>query len=476
MDANKDGHKDANMDTKDYSDLEVVMMRQSMMIVDEKVVIDKFEEATSGSSPITPAPAYVAPVLMATAPPTLSPMRANTDDGASFYNQKAIVTQREEKTILGVKRKVFILGAVGSAMLLILILGLAIGLTTGKGSRSTNTGSQAADKPGTMFLNNSSLAATNWTDSNNVGRAAVFYQDQYNALNVMLFDSLSGGWTRRNVTASLMNSSSIPALDVLPGTPLACVTNKYQVSLYYLQRDNTVSEVYSSNPVSGDWLPGALNPSLTPQASNGSRLAAYWQVCPSCTDTLLLAYEDNGVIQLANSTKGQWQSMPAITKNVVPGSGLSMNPFTDFNGTGATGTDANAIRVYQSDDDKLIEMISGPLTDQRWEVGNFGNALTSNLPTKPAPQIASLSFGPAGWTESLATYLTSDGKLVSAHWNTSGWTVRPPSLDQMFGNATAIASTQSQRIYTLVDGAIHQYRVDAATDPFKWFHVNALPA
>ncbi|KZL68268.1 fungal fucose-specific lectin protein [Colletotrichum tofieldiae] len=462
------------MDTKDYSDLEVVMMRQSMMMADEKVVISKLDEATSGSFPTTPAPAYVAPVPMATAVPVVPPSRTNSEAGSSFFNTKTIVPQRKEKTILGLKKRVFILTAVGSAMLLILILGLAIGLTAGKAKGSNDTGSQTIDQPGTGILNISSLAATNWTDNNNVGRAAVFYQDRDNALNVMLFDSLSGGWTRRNVTASVMNSSSIPSLDVMPGTPLACVTNKFQVSLYYLQRDNTVSEVYSPNPVNGDWLPGALNPVLNPQASSGSRLAAYWQVCPSCTDTLLLAYEGNGVIQLANSTRGQWQSMPAITKNVLPGSGLSMNPFTDFNGSGSTGTDANALRVYQSADDNLIELISGPLTDRRWEVGNFGNALTSNLPTKPAPAITSLSFGSTGWTESLTTYLTNDGRLVSAHWNGSTWAARPPNLDQTYGNATAIASTQAQRIYTIVDGAIHQYRVDAATDPFKWFHINRI--
>ncbi|KAK1963104.1 hypothetical protein LY78DRAFT_212293 [Colletotrichum sublineola] len=470
-----DSKTDYAMDKKDYSDLEVVMMRQSMMVSEKCVIDSKFEEATSGSSPTvsSPAPAYVAPVATPNSP-IVPPSTINTDDNASFYAPKAIIPQREEKKIMGLKRKTFILAAVGLAMLLILILGLAIGLTTGKAGSSNGAAEASEDSKDSIILPNSNLAATNWTDNNNVMRAAVFYQDKSNALNVMLFDSLSGAWTKRNITASVMNSSSIPALDVLPGTPLACATNRFQVSVYYLQRDNTISEIYSPNPVSGEWLPGSLNPVLNPQASNGSHLAAYWQVCPSCTDTLLVAYEGNGQIQLANSTKNQWQMMPSISTKVVPGSGLSMNPFTDFNGNGPTKTDANAIRVYQSMNDNLLELLSGPLTDQRWEVGNFGNPLTSNLPTRPAPQIASLSFGSTGWTESLTTYLTADGKLVSAYWNTTAWTVRPPSLDKTYGNATAIVATQSQRYFILVNGIVHQYRVDASADPFTWYFVNKL--
>ncbi|KAK1991361.1 hypothetical protein LX36DRAFT_663373 [Colletotrichum falcatum] len=468
-----DPKADYPMDKKDYSDLEVVM-RQSMMVNDKYVVDSKFHEATSGSSPIvSPAPAYVAPVSAENSmSPVAPPSRIDTEENASFVTPKAVIPQREEKKILGLKRRTFILAAVGTVMLLVVIIGLAVGLTAGKSSGAD--GAAAGDSRGSVILDNSSLAATNWTDSNNVGRAAVFYQDKFNGLNVMLFDSLSGAWTKHNITASVMNSSSIPALDVLPGTPLACATNKFQVSLYYLQRDNTISEIYSPSPVGGNWLPGSLNPTLNPQASNGSRLAAYWQVCPSCTDTLLLAYEGNGQVQLVNNTKNQWQTMPSISTKVVPGSGLSMNAFTDFNGNGPTGTDANAVRVYQSVNDNLLELISGPLTDHRWEVGNFGNALTSNLPTRPAPEIASLSFGSTGWTESLTTYLTADGRLVSSHWNGTAWTVRPPTLDKTYGNATAIVATQAQRHFTIMNGAIHQYRVEASADPFTWYHVNKL--
>ncbi|KAJ0142967.1 hypothetical protein CTA2_1341 [Colletotrichum tanaceti] len=319
------------MDNKDYSDLEVVVQSQPTMIGDEKVVVSsETDEAASGSSPITPAPAYISPISRTATSSLLSPT-IHSNDEASIVNMKPAATRRKEKTILGLRRNVFLLlAALGTAMLLALVLGLAIGLTTRKNGRSAATGPKRAKQQGTGILNISSLAATNWTDSNNVGRAAVFYQDPFNALNVLLYDSLSGGWTRRNISASVMNSSFIPSLYVKPGTPLACATNGLQVNLYYIQRDNTVSEVYSPDPVGGEWVPGTLKPSINLQASNTSRLAAYWQVCPNCTDTLLLAYERDGDIQLANSTGGQWQSMPAISRNVLPGSAISMNAFTDY--------------------------------------------------------------------------------------------------------------------------------------------------
>ncbi|TKW49863.1 hypothetical protein CTA1_703 [Colletotrichum tanaceti] len=105
-----------------------------------------------------------------------------------------------------------------------------------------------------------------------------------------------------------------------------------------------------------------------------------------------------------------------------------------------------------------------------------GNELASSLPTQPAPGIASLSWGSRGWTQSLVTYSASNGGLMSAYWNSKRWVVRPTVLDKKFGNATAIVSTQAQRIFTISDGVIRQYRVDAAKDVFKWYHVNDLTA
>jgi hypothetical protein len=29
-------------------------------------------------------------------------------------------------------------------------------------------------------------------------------------------------------------------------------------------------------------------------------------------------------------------------------------------------------------------------------------------------------------------------------------------------------------MFGVVDGAVHQFRIDAAKDPFKWYHVNKI--
>lgn len=363
-----------------YSDLEVVN-RISVMIPSEKLATPRTDDAT----PATPAPAYAAATAAGTSSAAAVPAsRAMSDTASSLYNPKLDTRPLEEKRILGLKKKAFIILAVGSALLLITALAVALGISLGARTErevpppaNNNTTepdsseSRVESQPGRV-LKSSSIAALNWTDNTNIDRAAVFYQDAANALSVMLFDSLSGNWMHRNVTASVMNSSSIPTLDVLPGTPLACVTNRWQVSLYYLRSDNKVGEVYSSDPVRGDWLPGAMSSILDPQAVTGSSLAAYWQICPGCSNTLLVAYQGADGVQLANHTDDQWRSMPTLSDAVTPGSGLSMSPFTDFEGAGATGTAANALRVYHAASENLTEIISGPLTDNRWETGNFG--------------------------------------------------------------------------------------------------------
>ncbi|KAH6679876.1 hypothetical protein F5X68DRAFT_138617 [Plectosphaerella plurivora] len=473
------------MEVEHYSDLEVV--RLSVMIPREKVAISREEAAAAGSTPATPAPAYVAAatataastVATTSTPRTLTQV---SDDGSSVFTAKPL--PKEPKRIMGMKKKTFLLLAVGSALLLITALAVALGISLNSRhsvpidavtniTNPTNSESTVESDPGRV-LSTSNIAALNWTDSANIDRAAVFYQDSSNALAVMLFDSLSGNWMYRNVTASVMNSSSIPSLDVRPGTPLACVTNRWQVSLYYLRSDNKVGEIYAPDPVKGEWFPGAMSSVLDPQASANSSLAAYWQICPGCTNTLLVAYQGPDGVQLANHTNDQWQSMSTLSNKITPGSGLTMSPFVDFEGAGPTGTDANALRIYHADSSNLTELISGPLTDNRWETGNFGNAVTSKLPTSPSPDITSLSFGINGWTNTLATYLTSTGTLVSSLWNGTTWATSSPEIVGNTGNFSAIAATQSQLMFGIIDGGIHQFRVDAAKNPFKWYHVNKI--
>lgn len=472
------------IEVEHFSDLEVVN-RLSVMIPSEKVAISREEAAAASSTPATPAPAYVAAPAAAAAIATTSTTRASTqvsDDGSSVYTAKPL--PKEPKRIMGMKKEVFILLAVGSALAIITALAVALGISLGSKQSApmdtianvtnpTTSEPTVASDPGRV-LGTSNIAAVNWTDNANIGRAAVFYQDSSNALSVMLFDAVSGGWTYRNVTASVMNSSSIPSLDVQPGTPLACVTNRWQVSLYYLRSDNKIGEIYAPDPVKGEWFPGAMSSVLDPQASAGSSLAAYWQICPGCSNTLLVAYQGPDGVQLANHTNDQWQSMPTISNKITTGSGLSMSPFVDFEGAGPTGTDANALRIYHAQSNNLTEVISGPLTGNRWETGNSGVAITNKLPTKPAPEIASFSFGTHGWTNSLATYLTSSGSLVSSLWNGTTWTTSTPEIVGNTGNFTAIAATQSQLMFGVVDGAVHQFRIDAAKDPFKWYHVNKI--
>lgn len=52
--------------------------------------------------------------------------------------------------------------------------------------------------------------------------------------------------------------------------------------------------------------------------------------------------------------------------------------------------------------------------------------------------------------------------------------MQSPEIVGGAGNFTAIAATQSQRVFAVVNGTIQQYRVDAAKDPFTWSHVSKV--
>lgn len=454
-----------------YSDLEVA--RMSMIHSSEKMAMVAEERKRQDDNNVSPVetigpPAYVAPPA-----PVLS--RQNTD-ASSDHNVKleaGAPTSPPEKTILGMRKRLFIIVASVSGILLVTILSIVLGVTLSK--RAAN---QARTPPGVPTAN-SHITATNWTAPNGVSRTAVFFQDSEGTLMWMQKETLSNKWTLKNITASVMNTSSVAGLDVLPGSPLAVVTNRFQLSLYYMSSNNYVNELFCSDPVKGEWIVGALQADLHPKASQGSGLAAAWQLCQNCSNSLVVIYADDlGAIQGANLTNGRWEGMPAIATGTAPGSDLAISPFVDFRGTGPTGTDPNALRVYRVVGSSLMEQLMGPLTNGRWEIGNFGQSIsTVNSANDRATQIASITYGNNGWINNLVTYLTAKGTLVSHTWTGTTWTTKNPTFTGgPAGAFTAISTTQNLRMYAVMSGGIHEYRVTPETDPFAWSYVGPVSA
>lgn len=285
----------------------------------------------------------------------------------------------ERKTLFGLRRSTFYALSAGIGLLIIGLLVTILAVTAPWSKTSALSSDDDADSKSSsatgIMMPESRLAAMNWTDSTGTTYTGVFYQSSNatgSSIMAAIRPSNADTWMSINVSAS----ANPAGLDVLDGTPLAAASNNGLWNVYYLTSDRKVAEVYSTNPESpSGWLQGGMGSSLgNPEAAPGSGLAALWQNCDNCTDSLLVLYQDaaTGHVQMANMTKLVWAMGDVISTSAAPGTGLGISAFTDFGGTGATGTDLNAVRFYYADGGDLIEKLRGPLTDFRLETGNFG--------------------------------------------------------------------------------------------------------
>lgn len=308
----------------------------------------------------------------------------------------------ERKTLFGLRRSTFYALSAGIAFLIIGLLVTILAVTApwsktsdlssddDKASSASNSSSTAAG----IIMPESRLAAMNWTDSTGTTYTGVFYQSS-NATGSSIMAAIrsstsGGGWTSVNVSAS----ANPAGLDVLDGTPLAAASNNGLWNVYYLTSDRRVAEVYSTSPSSPTgWLQGGMGSSLgNPEAAPGSGLAAMWQNCDNCTDSLLVLYQDaaTGHVQMANMTKLVWAMGDVVSTSAAPGTGLGVSAFTDFGGNGSTKTDLNAVRMYYADGGDLMEKLRGPLTDFRLETGNFGKAQNPVI-AEPTPRSTAMT-------------------------------------------------------------------------------------
>jgi hypothetical protein len=374
-----------------YSDLPEVVefIPPSWERADDKmlVIIDEGNEKIAAMDGQIPAASVRSPSLtdkdlpayphsLRSHPSNLSAVPLTSDrspPNSPRYDQRQIQYEetREAKTC-GMGSRLFMSMSISLLSFVLILLVTVLGVTlTLKDQRS---GSKAGAPDYFEILDSTQLAAVNWTDTKGVFRTALFYQDYESSIIVSLRDSLSNEWYYSNVTQAVLNMTGADELDVLSGTPLAAVTNSLQVSLYYLTNANFVAELWAPDIVSGAWYAGELGIRLAPQAMKGSKLSAYWQMCENCTNSLFLAYQEpSGAIQICNLTKTWSFAGPIGTVLSTNGTGLSLRPFTDNDGTGQYGTAYNALRAYHFDTSgRMVEMMNGPETNFTWVDGRSG--------------------------------------------------------------------------------------------------------
>lgn len=365
---------------RDYSDLEVVAVippsygdaRDKMPVLYDRS--EKMSGMDGGSllspSVADPVPAY--PVSIRTSTLSEVPLTKG-GDYAEWEQGKAAQSTRDRRRLFGMSGRTLSFVAIGLMAFILILLATVLGITlTMKINQRAraNAGVQSQRQEGILI--NSRLAALNWTDSSGTERSAVFYQDGWDSIMASLIDSVGNEWTQHNITAAIMNTTGASRLDVMSGTPLAAVTNKYQVSLYYFTTANEVAEIWASDIVGDVWYAGSLGSSLSPlRAMNGSSLAAQWQICNNCTYSLCVAFqEEDGNIQVANLTNSNWEFSGPVTadgSSVVNGTGLAVRPFTEDNATGTFGTDTNAWKIFSLDSTGLLEFQDGPANNFTWE-------------------------------------------------------------------------------------------------------------
>lgn len=372
----------ATWERPDYSDLEVCEVTPQTWDDGKMTVIahddDEKMRHTGGGMPLSPSCVDPVPAYTPAHRTTTLPLAAKGE--YAEWDSRSAAPVKEEKRVLGMgmsKKKLSFVGIGVLAFILILLATvLGITLTMNIVSRQkSDTDSDASTTVATLgvhLLNdNSGIAALNWTDQFGLDRSVVFWQDRSDALMLSIRDAVSNEWTQSNVTLGLMNTTGASRLDVLSGTPLAAVTNKYQVSLYYLTSANTVAELYTPDIVGEVWYAGSLGSSLSPLvALEGSHLSAYWQLCDNCTNSLFVAFQDDsGTVQMANLTDENWE-FGTVPDGLAPlsGTGLAVRPYGVDAGAGVYGTQPVDLRLYSFDSTGLVEAKYGTETNNTWEV------------------------------------------------------------------------------------------------------------
>ncbi|KAI1079688.1 hypothetical protein F5B20DRAFT_543246 [Whalleya microplaca] len=371
-----------------------------------------------------------------------------------------------EKRICGLPRRTFYI--ILAIVLLLVIGAIAGGLAGGLASRHGNSAS--VPDPGsnatrnTHVLEESKLAASNWTDPDGYAHRSVFFQDPYNSIIARQWDSQNKTWTTRNISDLMVSSTSGP-LKAIPGTSLASASsdNKwgsvYEVHLWFLVAGadgDTISKVHSNDPRGNPdyWI----YENTTTRTWNNSQLAATWQRCwrDDCVGNWVVAHQGpQGAINIANNSN--WNN---ITQNVVSASAVSAKAslaiVPALNGSWVDGLTLASQRRPGSMDRSTF------LGDWNWK--QDAGTIISNVDPLSTQQFAATSFN--NWTSVLYAALSTDNK-IRATMSAGGQFTSFSEITFGQGgptNFSAIAMTTDAMFYGISGDEVWEYAVDTS-DP-----------
>lgn len=185
-------------------------------------------------------------------------------------------------------------------------------------NNGSNGGSSAADSAaaGNLF-EGSSLAATNYTDTDGFIHLYVFFQAANKELLTSQWDSENKTWSTMSISKIL--SSTGLTLNLIPASPIAAYTYTnptFQTRVYFLTTGNSIREIISSEDptLATNWRQGQLGSNKLITAAEGSKLAALRPHCGTSRNCqfnypwMALAYQgDGGVIAVTRAD--DWEAM-----------------------------------------------------------------------------------------------------------------------------------------------------------------------
>jgi hypothetical protein len=218
---------------------------------------------------------------------------------------------KKRKRICGLATSTFwIVASVLSVIIVAAIVGGAVAAVMGnnRSSSSTHLPPASANKTHmSPLLNQSRLAAVNWTDANKVRHFAVFSQDYTSSLVVSKWDSASQNWVVYSISGAMVSNDS--SISAKPGSPLAAVANmnsstgSFEMRLYYLTPSNIVRDVVSKDMGAKLWNHGVLAKFPPVTTDDDSPLTAMWHACEvDCSNDIYVTYVTRGDVRLLNSS------------------------------------------------------------------------------------------------------------------------------------------------------------------------------
>ncbi|KAK7932710.1 hypothetical protein PG985_003422 [Apiospora marii] len=340
-------------------------------------------------------------------------------------------------------------------VLALLVLGAIAGGIAGgvlhRESKSSAISPTPTPSSGDRTPNSSQLSAVSWTDSSNKKHEVVFYQRD-GKLWLNQNNDGSANWTGHNIESLLLPGTTVP-LNPKQDTPLAGVvaraTEDPVVYLYYLDADNKIRDIRTTDATSNMWVTGELW-NVTHSAVPNTALAALAHYCPAgCLNQNIIAFQSNdlapGALWWAS---GRDWSKKAYLVSADPASGLGM------------------FRTPQMDE------ISGKPDDKKMTQARDPGGIIENVPYAQRLTVADTAGNALG----LALALDRNSGDIKASFlpMTGQWTVAPKdranrNLKTRFENEagsttenkpdgpplTAIASSTAGSLYTLSGDSSH---------------------